>query len=128
MRTRIITTALALALMGGTASVASAQAYGGYNYDRGYTQDYRGVDRDRDGYRDGTRFDRRDDRFGTTWRRGMTFRDHYRFTVRDWNRFGLHTPGRGLHWVRQGNTFLLVNGRGRIVDVVFRPGYNRYRY
>ena len=119
MRNSIISAALAFALLGGTAAVA--QPYGG-NDRGGYDRDYRN-DRDRDGYRDGSRFDRRDDRFDSNWRRGMTFRDHNRFVVRDWNRMGLHAPGRSLHWVRAGNTYLLVNNRGRIIDVVVRRGW-----
>ena len=127
MKTKIITAALALALMGGTASVAQAQGYGPRYDNNRFDRDYR-VDRDRDGYRDGSRFDRRDDRFGTNWRRGMTFRDHRRLMVRDWNSFGLRYPGRGLHWVRAGNAFLLVTPRGRVVDVVYRPNRRWGRY
>jgi Ni/Co efflux regulator RcnB len=123
---KLITATLAFALLGGTAAVA--QPYGGQRGDnRAYTQDYRGGNQfDR---RDNDRFDRRGDRFDNnqTWRRGMMFRDYQRFTVNDWRRFGLHRPGRGLHWVQRGNVFLLVTQRGQVVDVIFRPGgFSRY--
>ena len=59
--------------------------------------------------------------------RGMMFRDYNRFLVNDWWRHGLNRPVRGMHWVQRGNVFLLVNARGIVVDVVFRPGrFNRY--
>jgi Ni/Co efflux regulator RcnB len=123
---KILGAALALTLLGGTAAVA--QPYGGYDRDnRGYTRDFRDNDRfdrfDRRWDRD-NRWDRGDWR---RWRRGMVFNNHYRFHVRDWHRYGLHRPGRGLFWVQQGPVFLLVNGRGLVVDVVYRPrGFGFY--
>ena len=121
----LITATLAFALLGGTAAVA--QPYNGVRgNDRAYTQDYRGSQFDR---RDNNRFDRRNDRFDNNqvWRRGMVFRDYNRFLVNDWWRHGLQRPARNMHWVQRGNVFLLVNGRGVVVDVVFRPG-GFYRY
>ena len=123
---RLIGAALALTLLGGTAVVA--QPYGGYDrndrgiYDnRGYDNrgyDDRGYDQNWNG-RDDRRWDR------PNWRRGMAFRDHHRFVVRDWYRHGLRRPPRGMHWSQSGNVFLLVNTRGIVVDVVFRPRFGR---
>jgi Ni/Co efflux regulator RcnB len=116
---KLIGATLALTLLGATAAVA--QPYGGY--DRNGIYDNRGFDNRYDRNWNGDRF---------MWRRGMMFRDHSRFVVRDWWRHGLHRPARNQHWTQHGNVFLLVNRRGIVVDVVFRPrfgyGYGGARF
>ena len=126
---KIFSAALAFALLGGTAAVA--QPYGDRD-NRSYSRDYRDNDRYDRGYgydRNDGRYDRDNRRFDgrNQWRRGMYFRDANRFQVRDWHRRGLNRPGRGLFWVQQGGVFLLVNGRGNVVDVIVRPrGFGRF--
>jgi Ni/Co efflux regulator RcnB len=112
---KLIGATLALTLLGATAAVA--QPYGYDRNDRGI-YDNRGFDWNN---RDGRFYDGRD----FNWRRGMMFRNHGRFVVRDWWRHGLYRPNRNQHWVQHGRTFLLVNRRGIVVDVVFRPRFGQ---
>jgi Ni/Co efflux regulator RcnB len=55
--------------------------------------------------------------------RGERFVPDRRFVeIRDWRGMHLRRPAVGLHWVRAGANFLLINERtGRIVDVVLAP-------
>jgi Ni/Co efflux regulator RcnB len=108
--------ALALTLLGTTAAVAQPGVYD--RYDRGGIYDNRGFDRN---FNDRRGFDRPD----FNWRRGMFFRNHRHHIVNDWWRHNLRRPNRNQHWVQHGNVFLLVNLRGMVVDVEFRPGFGR---
>jgi Ni/Co efflux regulator RcnB len=117
---RLVVAALAMTLLGGSAAVA--QPYGGFDRNDRGIYDNRGFDRD------GRWDDRRWDRPNFNWRRGMAFHNHRHHIVRDWYRHGLRRPPRGMHWAQHGNVFLLVTGRGIVVDVVFRPRFGRYGY
>ena len=116
---RLVGAALALTLLGTTAAVA--QPYGGFDRNDRGIYDNRGFDNR--GFDRGDRFGPGWDRPSFNWRRGMMFRDHNRFVVRDWIRYNLRRPPRGMHWSQNGNVFLLVTARGIVVDVVFRPRF-----
>ncbi len=38
--------------------------------------------------------------------------------VRDYRRYGLHAPGRGQHWVRVNNDYLLVAAVGGLIGAI----------
>jgi len=44
----------------------------------------------------------------------------HRVVIRDYHRYGLHRPGRGLQWVRIGNDYLLVRTGSNVVVRVVR--------
>jgi len=44
------------------------------------------------------------------WRKGHRLQDWQRRAhLRDYHRYGLHRPGKGQHWVRIGNDYLLIS-------------------
>jgi|GEM_PF-459285 Ni/Co efflux regulator RcnB len=59
---------------------------------------------------------------GRRWSRGERLSDDYRgdrYVVSDWRGNHLHSPGRGRHWVRVNNQFILVAiGSGLIADAI----------
>jgi Ni/Co efflux regulator RcnB len=59
---------------------------------------------------------------GRRWSRGERLSDEYRgdrYVVSDWRGNHLRNPGRGRHWVRVNNQFILVAiGSGQIADAI----------
>ncbi|MEN5277073.1 RcnB family protein [Brucella sp. TWI432] len=54
------------------------------------------------------RYDRRD-RDHKRWRQGERYGDWRRHQeIRDYKRYGLRKPGRGQHWVKVDNQYLLI--------------------
>jgi Ni/Co efflux regulator RcnB len=108
----LMTGALALSLLGGTAAMAQPM-HGPVGHDR--------FDRDR--------FEHRDMRFAPrhVWVRGEHFRPVYGrsyFVVNDWYRYHLRRPPYGYHWVRYGDDYLLVAlGTGIIADMLLSHNY-----
>jgi len=109
----LMTSALALSLLGATA--ASAQSW------RGPMVNDRMM-HDRYDHRDFGRFERG----RHVWVRGERFYPvaGRSFIVGDWSRYHLRRPPYGYHWVRYGDDFLLVAlGTGLIADMLLGP-YN----
>ncbi|HYE43601.1 MAG TPA: RcnB family protein [Caulobacteraceae bacterium] len=145
---KILSAALAVAIVASSAGVASAQSYGGRNDnrdDRRYEQrqdrqearrDNRQERRaDRREARQENRWERRAQRrynagryqaprgyYARSWRRGERLPSHYRSRayVVDYRMYGLGAPPRGYHYVRVDNDVILTAvATGVIASVVF---------
>ena len=114
---RILTTSLAVLMLAGGATAASAQAYrhdGRYDArDRAYEQ----------GRRDQARYENRQDR--REYRRGVRGQRldaRYRgngYYVSDWRRHGLRAPPRGYRWQKVDNQYVLAAvATGLIASVI----------
>ena len=97
---RIICTAFALALLGGTAAMADDYGRG----DRG---------------RDYNRYDEHHQHDRAHWGRGDRFSGHYN-EVQDWRGHHLRRPPRGYHWVQNddGDFILVAITTGIIFDLL----------
>jgi Ni/Co efflux regulator RcnB len=106
---RLLTAALALTLLGGTA--ASAQGYNHNNNDR------------HDGYNQSRNNDRHDNRGGhRSWSKGQRLDRSYRadrYYVSDYRRHGLRAPPRGYRWQRVDDNYVLASvASGLIASVI----------
>jgi Ni/Co efflux regulator RcnB len=110
---RLLTAALALTLLGGTA--ASAQSYNHDNRNDGH----------RDGYsqrRDNDRHDSRDRHDNRRhWSKGQRLDRSYRadrYYVADYRRHGLRTPPRGYRWQRVDDNYILASVASGLISSV----------
>lgn len=98
----LIITVLALALLGGTAAMAQHDDWNGH------------------GQMSAPQSNNDNQRH---WSRGDRLSSQYRgdqYVVSDWRGNHLRKPGRGQHWVRRNNQFILVAiTSGLIADAVF---------
>ena len=129
---RLIITTLAATLLAGTALSGTAMAAGQRHDDRGrYDQRHDGrhdgrYDHDRRDYghdRRGYSHDRRDQRHAYRhWQRGQRLDARYRdnrYYVRDYHRYGLHSPPRGYRWQRVDDSYILAAvATGLIASVI----------
>jgi Ni/Co efflux regulator RcnB len=121
---RILTTSLAVLMLAGGATAASAQAYrhdGRYDArDRAYEQGRRDQARYED--RQDRREYRQDRREYRRWVRGQRLDARYRgngYYVSDWRRHGLRAPPRGYRWQRVDNQYVLAAvATGLIASVI----------
>ena len=127
---RVLTVAIALSLMAGSAvSAKDGRGHGnnrGHGYERSYDRSYdRGGDgyerRDRGGYGEGRRqgqWERRQ------WSRGERLPGAYRGGGVDYRRHQLRRPPRGYQWVQVGDDYVLsAVATGLILDVITGDGY-----
>ncbi len=118
---RLITASLAVLMLAGGASAASAQAYG-----RDHNNNGRYDARDRayeNGRRDQARAeDRQDRREYRRWARGQRLDSRYRgnsYYVSDYRRYGLRQPPRGYRWQRVNDQYVLAAvATGLIASVI----------
>lgn len=53
------------------------------------------------------------------WSRGQRYNDWRRHQeIRDYKRYGLRKPGRGQHWVKVDNQFLLIAGATGLITAI----------
>lgn len=126
---RVLTVAIALSLLAGTAvSAKDGRGNGnkrGHSYERSYD---RGYDRD-EGYDRRGRGAYRDDRGRGQWEqrqwsRGQRLPGAYRGGGVDYRRHQLRRPPRGYQWVRVGDDYVLsATATGLILDVITGDGY-----
>lgn len=103
---KLLTAAVAVAVLAGGATAANAQSYGYYGYSG---HDHRYDDRrDYRDYRKALKAERKAERKAARrWARGQHLPPQYRssrYVVNDYHRYGLRAPPRGYHYVRDDNS------------------------
>ena len=98
---RLLTAAIALTLVGGSAAVAQP-----YQNDRHDSRNERHDDRNNHGRYDNNRHDNR----GHHWARGQRLPSEYRTRGHyvDYRRHHLRAPPRGYQWVQVDNNYMMV--------------------
>jgi Ni/Co efflux regulator RcnB len=116
----IITAALALSLLGGTAALAQPGRGGPGRGNPGFNDQSR-----YDGYRNNPGVRMSQPRFSRGDRVPDQYRSNRQYDVNDWQQRHLRKPPRGYHWVRDDNDnyFLAAVTTGIILDLLLNGGH-----